>query len=112
MQIKEPYGNSYIFFVSFQPGVYKVHLPIKLARGSGSIQRSACASKQSDQNLCYSFIEKYHIKPRYKGISLFQLVSIDEQVGLSLIWSDTRTQGPIPGQTPPQTPQKNQLREF
>ena len=29
-------------------------------------RRSACESAQSDQRLCYSFIEKYHIKACYK----------------------------------------------
>ena len=35
VQVKEPYGN--LDMVTLQPGVYKVHLPILLERGSGSI---------------------------------------------------------------------------
>ena len=35
VQVKEPYGN--LDMVTCRPGVYKVHLPIILERGSGSI---------------------------------------------------------------------------
>ena len=37
VQVKEPYDNLWAFFL--QPGVYKVHLPIILERGSGSIEK-------------------------------------------------------------------------
>ena len=40
VQVKEPYGNldyGYLKAFILQPGVYKVHLPIILERGFGSI---------------------------------------------------------------------------
>ena len=37
VQVKEPYGNLDMVTCRLSSGVYKVHLPIILERGSGSI---------------------------------------------------------------------------
>ena len=52
--------------------------------------RSACASAQSDQHLCCSLLRSY-ITPlvSISKLSRLWLVSVAEQVSLSLIWSQT-----------------------
>ena len=46
-------------------------------------RRPACASAQSDQLLCYCYLESNISKLATSKISIFQLVSVAEQAGLS-----------------------------
>ena len=54
--------------------------------------RSACASEQSDQHLCFSLLSIIPLVSISK-ISRLQLVSVAEQAGLSLPWSQTLKTG-------------------
>ena len=57
-------------------------------------RRPAFASAQSDQRHCYSlYIGQHHIKTCSIHNSMFQLVSIAEETGLSLALSDTPKTG-------------------
>ena len=51
--------------------------------------RSVCASAQSDQRLCRRFQDSIIPLLAIAGISRLWLVSVAEQVGLSLNWSQT-----------------------
>ena len=50
-------------------------------------RRSACASARSDQRLCYSLPRQYNTSSFY--VRNFKLVSVAEETGLSLTWSQT-----------------------
>ena len=72
-------GKSYHIWASTQEN-----------RSSGASKqqrfRSACASAQSDQRLCYSLIGNIISRLATFGISIFYLVSVTEQAGFNLIW--------------------------
>ena len=55
-------------------------------------RRPACASAQSDQPPCYSLFGK-HNKLTTSEISIFKLVSLAEETGLSLALSETPKTG-------------------
>ena len=50
--------------------------------------RPACASAQTDQRLCYSLFRITISRHATREISIFQLVSIAEETGLSLAFSE------------------------
>ena len=51
--------------------------------------RSACASAQSDQRLCFRYLDSVMSLVSVTKISNLMLASVAEQAGLSLIWSET-----------------------
>ena len=55
-------------------------------------RRSACASAQSDQRLCFLCLDSIIPILAIAKISRLSLVSVAEQAGLSLTWSKTRRQ--------------------
>ena len=56
-------------------------------------RRPACASAQTDQHLCFRFLES-SISKLYTGeISIFQLVSVAEETGLNLTLSESPKTG-------------------
>ena len=55
--------------------------------------RPACASAQSDQRLCFRLLESIISKLATSGFSIFYVVSVAEQAGLSLALSETPKTG-------------------
>ena len=62
-------------------------MPEKLSSGVYEQQsrRPACTFPQSDQRLCYHFLESILCKLATGEISIFELVSVAEETGLSLV---------------------------
>ena len=56
-------------------------------------RRSACASAQSDQRLCFRCLDRIISPLAIAEMSSLWLVSVAEQNGLSLIWSETPKTG-------------------
>ena len=56
-------------------------------------RRSACASAQSDQRLCFRCLDSIIPILAIFKISRLQLVSVAEQAGLSLTWAKTPKTG-------------------
>ena len=52
------------------------------------VRRSACASIQSDQRIDFHHLESIIAKPATCIVSIFLLISVAEQAGLSLTWSE------------------------
>ena len=57
------------------------------------MSRQAWASGQSDQHLCYHFLESIICKLATGEISIFRLVSVAEETGLKLALYETRKTG-------------------
>ena len=57
------------------------------------MRRSACASAQSDRRLCFRCLYSIISILAISKISRLQLVSVAEQTGLSLTWSQTPKTG-------------------
>ena len=53
-------------------------------------RRSACASPQSDQHLCFRFLDSIIPLLAIPEISSFYLISVLKQASLSLTWSQTQ----------------------
>ena len=51
--------------------------------------RSACASAQSDQRLCFHYLDSVMSLVSVTKSSSLMLVSVAEQASLSLAWSET-----------------------
>ena len=51
--------------------------------------RSACASAQSDQHLCFRCLDSIISLVSILAISCLKLASVAEQAGLSVTWSET-----------------------
>ena len=56
-------------------------------------RRPACASAQSSQRLCFRLLENIISKLATSGFSIFYIVSVVEQAGLSLALSETLKTG-------------------
>ena len=52
-------------------------------------RRSACASAQSDQRLCFRYLDSVMSLVSVTKISSLMLASVAEQASLSLTWSET-----------------------
>ena len=55
--------------------------------------RLACTSTQSDQHFCFRYLDSIIPLVSISKISRRQLVSVAEQAGLSLTWSETPKTG-------------------